>query len=246
MKTLRTFIVLALVGTFAYTNLFSQGANLVNTVVALTGTVYNDVTKKPVKVKIDILDENNKKVNSTNSNSADGSYYITGLKPGKKYIIKIGNELGASEEFMKEKFDYPVPETKMYTEFTKDFLVKPLGKEVKLHLSVAPFYQGKGQLRSGSQNFVDNMKNALVDNKAVKFVIECYPDNDKDKEFNKKLTEERAKSLKEYFEKSGIDVSRINIKSYDVIDPNNPPPTGKAAKGKKYIGSTYIVIKEYK
>ena len=246
MRTIKNLILVAIIGCFAFGHIFAQGGAFSNTVVALNGVVYNEVTKKPVKISIDVFDENGKKFTTTKSLPADGSYYITGLKPGKRYTFRIHSELGVGEQYMKETFDFTFPESKNYTEFSKDFLAKPLVKESRMKIAVSPFYSGKGALRTGAEVFLENMKNALSENKAIKFVIASYPDNGADKAANTKLTEERANSLKAYFEKNGIDASRISLASNEDVDALNPPPTGKSAKGKKYIGPSFIIIKEFK
>ena len=90
-----------------------------------------------------------------------------------------------------------------------------------------------------------DFQTTLLYNAKVKFEIVCFPDNDYDKAFNKKLTQERCESLKQYFMKSGVDESRITLKGNDKTDPENPPPTASQAKGKRYIGTTYIVVKSF-
>jgi len=51
--------------------------------------------------------------------------------------------------------------------------------------------------------------------------------------------------LKDYFVKNGITEKRISLKPSDTVDNINPPPIRKAAKGKRYIGSTYFVVTKF-
>ena len=83
----------------------SAQTQFTNTVVALTGNVHNEVTKEPIKIKIEVYDTEGKKVYSTKSNPAEnGHYFITGLKPGERYVLRFSSDLSDSVKFLKEKF----------------------------------------------------------------------------------------------------------------------------------------------
>ncbi|KKS83894.1 MAG: hypothetical protein UV60_C0031G0002 [Parcubacteria group bacterium GW2011_GWA2_43_11] len=78
-------IVLFLAAGFLNNRAESQ---LLNTVVALTGNVFDAVTKEPVTVFVIVNDEWGNKVTATRSNAFEnGYYYVTGLRPGNKYTI---------------------------------------------------------------------------------------------------------------------------------------------------------------
>jgi outer membrane protein OmpA-like peptidoglycan-associated protein len=216
-------------------------AQLINTVVALTGNVFDALTKEPVTSFIKITDEDGKRVNQTKSNAIEnGSYYVTSLKPGKTYYVNISRE-----DYFDEKFKITVPNTDKYQEISHDFLINPKKVGVKIPLPVPPFELSKSKLRYGSDDILDDMQSTLAINPDVKFEIVCYPDNDKDPQSNLKLTEDRAKSLSDYFTSSGIDASRLSIQGSATTDPLRPPPVKKTAKGKRYIGTSYIVVKSY-
>lgn len=220
--------------------LFIQSAysQLVGPVISLTGNIFNEVTRQPVTVFLIVLDEEGKRVNATRSNSAqNGYYYLTGLKPGKKYTLTI-----KQKDFLTEEFEIITPNTDKYLEISRDFLLKPLEVGVSIKLPVAPFELNKSKLRYGAELFLDDYAHVLKLNPNVKIQIECFPDNNDNKQENIKLTEERANSLKAYFESQGIESSRMTTKSNSNIDPKTPLPTKKLAKGKRYIGPTYLII----
>lgn len=216
-------------------------SQLVGPVVSMSGNVFNEITREPVTVFLVVLDENGQRVNATRSNAAEnGYYYITGLKPGKKYFISM-----AQKGYFKEKYEVFVANTSKYEEISRDFLVKPLEKNVYIKLQVPPFELNKSKLRYGSDFLLNDFNNTLLNNPEVKFEIICYPDNDNDRTANKTLTDERANALKEFFISKGIPANRFTAEGSGTVDPKNPPPTKKAAKGKRYIGTTYIVVKEF-
>lgn len=234
-KKTSIFSLLIIIFIFNINLSFSQ---LVGTVVAITGSVLNSVTREPVTAYLIVLDESGKRINATRSNSAEnGYYYITSLKPGQKYYISI-----SQPNFFKEKFEIEIANTDKYTEISKDFLITPLQKGIDLPLTISPFELNKSKLRFGSEYLLTDILSTLKNNPEIKVDIISYPDNNSDKAENQKLTEERAKSLKTFMVDNGIDESRINIKGNSATDPKNPPPTEKRAKGKRYIGSTYIRV----
>lgn len=216
-------------------NLQSQG--FIQTVVSLTGNVFNQVTKQPETTALLVL-KDGKRVTATRSRASEnGYYYITGLKAGETYDIKL-----QKTGFMDQQFSVVVPNTDKYAEISKDFLIMPKEVGVSLPLSVPPFEYNKSKLRVGSEILLDDLQETLKLNPDVKVQIVSFPDNNKDKNANEKLTKDRAQSLKDFFATSGVGAERMSIGANQTTDPENPPPTEKAAKGKRYIGRSYIKI----
>ena len=56
----------------------------IGTVITVAGNVLDEVTRNPVMVNVVFSDETGTRAGSSRSNSKDGSYLVTGLKPGKK------------------------------------------------------------------------------------------------------------------------------------------------------------------
>ncbi len=217
-------------------------AQLTKTVVSITGSVFDEVTKRPVGLVYKVVDKNGKIVTRGRSNAAqNGYYFVTGLKPGNSYKIIFNG----GDNYFDKVYAIEIPNTDKYAEFSKDFLIPPKKKGVKIAQTVPTFERNKSKLRAGASFFLENILETLKRNKNVKFTISCYPDNDKDPSYNKKLTEGRCSALKEFFVKNGIDASRIAIEPHEKTDPQNPPPVKKRAKGKRYIGSAYYVINSF-
>ncbi|MBI5324165.1 MAG: OmpA family protein [Ignavibacteriae bacterium] len=237
----RMTVAILLIFTFGLFIQSEAKAQLIQTVVALTGNVFDAVSKSPVTATIKITDENGKRVNQTRSNAIEnGSYYVTSLKPGKTYFVNI-----SKEDYFEEKFKITLANTDKYEEISRDFLIKPKAKGVKIALPVPPFELNKSKLRYGAEDLLEGFQSTLVNNPDVKFEIVCYPDNDKDPKANQKLTEERCQSLKDYFTANGVEGMRFKVQASATTDPLKPPPTSKMAKGKRYIGTSYIVVTDY-
>lgn len=214
-----------------------QSQGFIKAVVSLTGNVFNQVTKQPETTALLVM-KDGKRVTATRSRASEnGYYYITGLKAGETYDIKL-----QKTGFMDQQFSIDVPNTDKYAEISKDFLIMPKEVGVRLPLSVPPFEYNKSKLRVGSEILLDDLQETLKLNPEVKVQIISFPDNNKDKAANEKLTKDRAQSLKDFFATSGVSVDRISIGANQNTDPENPPPIEKAAKGKRYIGRSYIKI----
>jgi outer membrane protein OmpA-like peptidoglycan-associated protein len=213
-------------------------SQLTGTVVSISGTVKNALTKEPLTVYVIAYTEDGKKVNAARSNASDNGYYfLTGLKPGAKYKIVI-----EQPRYLKETYELYVPYTTKYTEYSKDFALIPFSQGTAIPLPVPPFELKKTKLRFGIESFLEPFVREFVSNKNATFEIICYPDASGEPTENLKLTEERAKSLMSYFISKGVEPERIKIKGNSSTDPQNPPPVEKRAKGKRYIGTTYIKI----
>lgn len=243
MKNIIKICLVALVvglGTFANSsNCFAQ--DFANVVVSVTGTITNEITHQPVSVSFVVFDEAGNKYTSSKSNASENGYYfITGLKAGKKYKFVINNK-----SYLKEEVDIDIPATDRYQEISKDIRVIPLEVGAAVKIPFPPFELNKSKLRVGADRILSPVISALANNPDVAFEIVSYPDNDINKAENTTLTNERVNALKEYLINNGISANRINIKGQSSIDPKNPPPVAKGAKGKRYIGTSYIVITKF-
>jgi len=228
-------VLLLIVGTSP----LSKG-QVIGTVITVAGNVLDEVTRNPVTVNVVFSDESGTRAGSSRSNSKDGSYLVTGLKPGKKYKVRL-----EQSDFFQAEYEIQLPNSSKYAEVSRDFLVKPLVKGTRIPSRLAPFELKKTKLRVGANEILDDFKRTLIINPNVYIEIQCYPDMEGEKADNTKLTQERCNALKDYFVKNGITEKRISLKPSDTVDNINPPPIRKAAKGKRYIGSTYFVVTKF-
>ena len=228
------FILLA----FLLTNFaFSQ-----KLVLSLTGSVIDEITKNPLGLSLEVIDSDGNKINKAKSNSKDGYYFFTGFLPGKTYYVSNIIDFNSNAKYFKQKFKIAFPNTDKYEAYSMDLLMKPLSEGLEIPFKVVPFDVNKSNLRKGFEIFLKPTLDVLKENLRVKVEIVSYPDKN-DNPDNMQITTERAKNITEYFTNNGIRADRILFKGRAEVDPKNPPPTGKASKGKKYKGSIYLVIK---
>lgn len=210
----------------------------VRAVVGVTGSMLNYVDKSPISVELQVFDNAGKKVNTTKSNAADNGYfYVTGLFPGNTYIFVVKDK-----NYLTERFEVSIPNSDKYVEISKDFLLKPNKPGTEIKFNVSPFESNKSKLRPGSSLILNEVLNTVKYNPNAKFKIVSYPDTDKNANQNEALTKSRAQALIDFFELNGVDASNFTIQQNKNSDPKNPPPSNLRAKGKKYIGSTYLVV----
>ena len=216
----KKFLILMSLFLFALSSI-TANAQMLTTVVALTGNIFDAVTKEPQTVFVIVLDERGNKVTATRSNAYEnGYYYVTGLKPGNKYIIRL-----KKTKYFLENYEIFIANSDKYEEISKDFLVKPLYTGAKIPFQVPPFELNKSKLRFGAGEFLSDIVNTLANNTEVSIEIHCYPDAAGNKSENLNLTTERCKSIVEHFVSNGIQKERLTIKPHDTVDPDNPPPT---------------------
>jgi len=224
---MKKLILLLLV--FSLNTVYSQ---FTQTVVSVSGEVKNEIDNKPLQGWVIVTGQDGKVVNKSRCN---GKYFITGLKPGEVYNIEID-----TKGFFSNNFELAVPNTDKYSELSKDFAMKPMVEGSKIPLSVIPFDLKHTKLRNGADIFLEDFVNIMRSNPRASFSIEVYPET-ASLSNNLEFTNKRAEELKSFFLDNKVR-SEIIINANDKIDSNNPPPTGKQAKGKRYKGSIYLVV----
>lgn len=207
---------------------YSLQAQYMETVVSVTGVVKN-VENAPVSGNVIVTNDKGETINKTRCN---GKYFITGLKPGETYNITID-----SKGYFENTFEINVPNTDKYNELSKDVEMKVMEAGAKLAFKVIPFDTRSSKIRPGSDLFLEDYVKILRSNPRAKFTIEVFPE----KEGNNAVTLQRAEELKKYFQENRVR-AELNIDSKNVYDPQNLPPQGKQAKGKRYKGSIYLVV----
>jgi len=206
---------------------FSQG------IVNLTGIVIDEQSRQPVRARLQFFDSNNKRVTEAPSAKSDGEYSAAGLKPGE-YTVKI-----ISAQYFTETFNVTIPASDKYSEISHDFSIKEKQLHKAFLLSTSPFERNKSKLRIGFEEFLQSYLEILNNNAEVSIELQTYLDSPGNKNG---LAKERAKNLVDYFLAKGVSSSRITSSSSETVDSKNPPPSKSGAKGKRYVGSTYIVV----
>ncbi len=205
------------------------------TVVSLTGTTIDEITKEAAKVQIKVYDKSGKQTGRTRSS---GKYFLTGLKPGNTYSIEVYGK----GYFLKE-YEIIVPPTDKYTEISRDFVLTPMREGAKIPIKVVPFDKGKSSIRTGADYIMDDIVAIMRSNRKSSFEIVVYPEVSESEDEALKLSAARAEAIKNYLNARKVR-NEITLSPQQKYDPDKPIPTRKRAKGKRYKGSVYIVVKE--
>ncbi len=211
--------------------------------ISLSGSIFaeycSDVCHPPATAEFEVHDITGKVIyNGKVQNKENGVYSISGLDAGETYYFVVNDS-----SFLKMVFTLAIPFTDKYPEISKDFLIVPKKSGAEMVFDVSPFKYKSAKLKEGYYDFNGRVLEVLLQNPEINFEISCFPQNDDNPKVNLELTQERCSILRAFFISKGIQAERLTIKPNSETDPMNPPPDRKGAKGRRYNGSTYLVIK---
>jgi outer membrane protein OmpA-like peptidoglycan-associated protein len=180
----------------------------------LKGVVLDEATKKPLEAIVDIIDNaSNEVIASFKSNSSSGKFLVS-LPAGKNYGIAVKK---VDYLFHSENFD--IPKTAAYQEVTKEILLKSISVGSKIILKNIFFDFNSSNLRMESSNELERLAKLLNDVPSLKIEIAGYTDSKGSDEYNRKLSNDRAKAVVDHLIKLGISSDRLVYKGYGEKDP---------------------------
>ena len=180
----------------------------------LKGVITDAITKNPLDATIEIVDnQKNEVIASFISNSSTGKYLVS-LPAGKNYGIAVKKD---GYLFHSENFD--IPAIAAFQEVTKDVALKSLAVGNKIVLNNIFFDFDKSTLRSESTNELERLVKLLNDNATLKIEISGHTDSKGAAEYNKTLSQSRAKAVVDYLVKAGIKSDRLTFIGYGKEQP---------------------------
>jgi outer membrane protein OmpA-like peptidoglycan-associated protein len=180
----------------------------------LKGIIFDDKTNKPISATIEIIDNTkNEVIASFKSNSVTGKYLVS-MPAGKNYGISVRKE---DYLFHSENFD--LPKTAEYNEVTKDIKLKNIAVGNSIVLKNIFFDFNKSTLRNESENEIQQLTKLLTDVPTMKIEISGHTDNRGSDEYNKNLSNQRAKAVYNRLIEKGIDASRLTFIGYGEEKP---------------------------
>ena len=206
--------------------LASQAAPVKETVIApvlaikeaqltiLKGVITDYLTKQPLEATIEIVDNlKNEVIASFTSNSSTGKYLVS-LPAGRNYGIAVKKE---NYLFHSENFD--IPNTAAYQEVVKDVALKNIAVGSKIILKNIFFDFDKATLRPESTNELERLTKLLNDVPTLKIEISGHTDSKGADEYNKSLSNNRAKAVLDYLVKAGISAGRLTSVGFGEEQP---------------------------
>jgi outer membrane protein OmpA-like peptidoglycan-associated protein len=185
-----------------------------NQLTLLKGVVSDEITQLPLGAVLEITDnDKNEPVASFESNSKTGKYLIT-LPSGKNYglAVKADGYLFHSENFN-------IPPTTSYREVEKNIKMKKVEVGSVIVLNNIFFDFNKSTLRPDSYPELERLLKLLNDLPTLKIEISGHTDNIGSATYNKKLSQDRAKSVVDYLISKGIKSERLTFVGYGFDKP---------------------------
>ncbi len=192
----------------------------------IKGHVYDSKTHKPLKANLELirLDTKEKQVNAQ-SEVSDGTFIVC-LPSGRDYglFASCPGYLFSSQNFALKDA------TTSADRVTLDIPLSPLTTGQKVTLNNVFFDTNSTELKQESVVELDRLVLLMKNNTDIKVEIGGHTDNVGSAEYNKKLSEGRAKTTVDYLTSKGIAPIRITYKGYGMTQPisTNATEEGRA------------------
>lgn len=208
---------------FIEPEIISEGSNM----AILTGVVRDEKTKKPLKGQVVLIDnEENKVIAEFNSDGISGKYLVS-LPGGKNYGIAVKKDgyLFHSENFV-------IPNESGFRQYEKDVDLKKVEIGQKIVLRNVFFDLNKHSLRPESVNELDRLVKLMNENPTMKIELSGHTDTRGSAEYNRALSENRAKAVVEYLVDHGVSEDRLKFAGYGETQPINSDSSIYSEKSK--------------
>ena len=156
------------------------------------------------------------------------------LPSGKNYGISVNKE---GYLFHSENFN--LPELSEYNLVNKDVEMKNIAVGSKIALRNVFFAIGKADLTSDSHSELKRLVDLLNVVPRLKIELSGHTDNTGSEGLNKKLSQERAESVKAYLVGKGISADRMQAKGYG---SSSPIDSNKTKEGRQNNRRTVFEI----
>ncbi|HEU4718713.1 MAG TPA: OmpA family protein [Bacteroidia bacterium] len=180
----------------------------------LKGVITDSLTHQPLQATIQVFDnEKNELVAQVNSNSASGQYLLS-LPSGKNYNITV-----SANNYLFHSENFNIPDTSSYHEVQKNIAMQKIEVGNKMVLNNIFFDYNKATLRPESYAELNNLVNLMKANPTLEIEISGHTDNRGTADYNKKLSQDRAKAVVDYLVSQGIDEKRLTYVGYGFDKP---------------------------
>lgn len=189
------------------------------------GFVYDAKSKEKIGAKVELYDlETGQLVTSITSNKTTGEFLVT-LKANKNYMLNVDQV-----DYLFYADNFSLKESKNMEPFIIEVPLKKPDKDIEIKLSNVFFDTDKFDIKDESKLELDKLVTLLKKFPFMKIEIGGHTDNSGDKTKNKTLSQNRAKSVKDYLISKGIESTRLSAIGYGDSKPivSNDTPEGRA------------------
>lgn len=190
----------------------------------LKGIVRDSITREPLGSEIEIYDnEKNEVFAILESNSSTGKYLLS-LPSGRNYGIRV-----QATDYLFHSENVNIPKNKGYLEINKDIDLLKFTVGAKIVLRNIFFDTAKFDLRGESTPELKKLFQVLIQYPTLKIEISGHTDNVGSLDYNKNLSNNRAKQVVEFLIENGIEKERLIYVGYAYLQPidTNDTPEGR-------------------
>ncbi len=188
------------------------------------GKVLNAKTKEPLFAEVNLYNlATDSLVGSVKSDKIIGTYLVV-LPAGSEYGLYV-----KQPGYLYKSLSFTVDSSRN-TPTEIDILLDPIEKGASTELSNVFFDTDKYELKPASKTELQQVVTLLQENPTITIEVSGHTDNVGAKEYNQELSENRAKSVKAFLERQGINPSRIKAVGYGMAKPRASNETEKGRK----------------
>ncbi len=190
----------------------------------LKGHITDAFTKKPLEAGIVLTNNENAEV-ITEQKSDTVGYYLTVMPSGKNYRFAVEKD---GYLFHSENFE--IPPSKGYQEIVLDVELKRVSVGSRIILRNIFFDFDQATLKKESTAELQNLLEIMTEVPTLKIEISGHTDSKGSAEYNKKLSDRRAKAVVDYLIAKGVSPERFTHKGYGMERPlvSNDDEEGRA------------------
>ncbi|MBE0645052.1 MAG: PD40 domain-containing protein [Bacteroidetes bacterium] len=189
-------------------------------ITTVVGTVTDSQSKIPIGATLTVRDiQNNEILSSFQSDAVNGDYIVV-LQPGRTYVITAESP---GYLFYSDRFEVPA-------DSKNNTIRKDIAMTRDIVRLLVYFDFDKASLQPASAVDLNRAVDWLKANPTVKVELAGHTDNVGSKDYNKKLSQDRAQSVLDYLVSKGVSPPRLRAQGYGMEQPitTNDTDEGRA------------------
>ena len=192
------------------------------------GTVYNAITKEPLKANIELVDLTKKaQISKVASDSITGHYLMV-LTEGADYGLYVEKKQFL---FKSLTFNYATQEdSEVPQPVTVDVYLDPVEKGKETVLNNIFFDTDKYEIKERSEPELQKVIVFLQENPSIRITINGHTDNVGTADYNQQLSANRAKAVHDYLVNAGIATDRL---AYQGLGQGQPIADNGSEEGRQ-------------
>ncbi len=180
------------------------------------GTVTDNETGKPLSARVELFDlEQNKRVAVVESDSVNGKYLMV-LTRGAEYALYVSRP---AYIFQSLHFNYVLSDTLQSEGVEQNIKLSPVKSGAVAVLKNIFFDTDSYELKEKSITELQRIIRFLQENNHIRIEICGHTDNIGSAEYNRKLSEQRARAVYNYLISKGISAHRLQARGYGHTQP---------------------------